>query len=1197
MAKKLTELGFPALLAGQMEPYVQLRDVILPIKYRATHGEDVVNFKIYVGYNKQAEEYEILRYHASLRRIADLRIPKVTVNGVDLRELDRKMAEVNWWRDQPDQRVLKMELNESVWQLSENDHPVGIDAQDKLILKYLADTPEEQDIANVDKIRSRHEIQRTFDLSEKYHFTALQAYNLLDGRPVTIKVEDEERKLTKWVGIDTEAKDLAGMAVLKIHEDSERFDVVEAIRKSEYGLYLTESDIAAAAQSVKDGNSTAIHPVIEGIEHVLYLKAEPWNDRVQQDYPLMIKLGLIEKEDMEYRATVAPQNVENEQDIRAVVEGLEKLGLNGSNIKEIRSAVFYRQENFSVEQSRQFAAGTVDYKVNLARLPNEEGYTIEGFHARIKGNVLLPEANQDGVSIIEWERRFQGVPWGTTDFMDPKKRRLRLLDTVDGPVQQRVDQLLQDLEQYKHVLVGGFTLQELLLYKYFRDTPQQQFIPNAAVVRGFFERECYFHAHSYMVVNAEEAYELLQGKILYRSDLAKYHLDSMTNFLAIMPGKTGNNLYWLNGTTVRGIQDELREMNIPAFHSEVVLLHLTGYLLTTGQSAIKGPGLLEPTHAVVLAPYDHKVVLQYHKLMPEQPWHVLYDFNKDLFCDLEKIGFEGFEQTVIMNYQNGYHQFQLEKLGVVGDDKVKFVAAVGLSSLSSSYELQAVSVFLLKNIQVPDIKVGEIVTGDLGYRMSMEQWEKADYFQRGSYVYDVVPPGYFSPPISTFELLEELKELFNSRDLRGRWAAEALSTKCLWNTPNEAFLMGRDPIAADYVLRFRFEGQLLNELNLDMMYNLVDGRSVYGPGDETTQDFWSKINFAGLAENMPPRLEKIPITEGWDAWDTLTNLSALPLERISPEEATELLQDGNRVLLTLPFGGRSYSFSVYAAPEHNQLVYSGYDQTSDFGKYLAGLPGWVYEKEPYREIGQHRDFRVHPVPVNKDILNAVLYQCETYGFTHFYGDQARLALQVGYPEFRIDHHESVDKVKIEASILFNVDPHTKNWPSLQSYDLTYQREGEDTIKVTFGTNMAPLIPFEAAINIAQGRYVHVATKEPWDIWYSLDRRHVSADGFYELKEQIYPVKKVTEQIDKMPIKGLDQEAVRKDIIQSVLRGVMLSVVFQSGNRETPGYLFFDFNAQKIRFTVHTNFPDLSAGIKSSQGKNSGEDPGHVQGRR
>jgi hypothetical protein len=692
-----------------------------------------------------------------------------------------------------------------------------------------------------------------------------------------------------------------------------------------------------------------------------------------------------------------------------------------------------------------------------------------------------------------------------------------------------------------------------------------------------------------MAVNAEEAYELLQGKVLYRPDLAKHFLDPRTNFLAVIPGKTGNNLYWLNGNTVKSIEDELREMKIPGLQSEVVLGQLTNYLLSS-------PGETESKYPVVFAPYDHRVVLQYHKFLPEQPWWVVHDLNQDLFRGLDKIGFEGYEQTVIMNYQNGYHRFQLEKLRDVGNDRVKFIADIALSGLSSSYELQAVSVSLLKNIQVPDIKVGEIVTGDLEYRMSMEEWAKADYFQRGGYAYDVVPPGYFSPPISAFELLEELEELFKSPDLRGQWAAEALSTKYLWNTPNEVFLMNREPIGADYVLTFRFEGEHLNDLNLGNMYNLVDGRSVYAGLDEFIEKVWYKINFTGLAENKPAILEKIPVADRFDEWETFAKFSSLPLEGISPEEATELLQEGNRVLLTVPFAGRSYSLTVYADPGHDRLVFSDYDQTTEFGIYLAALPGWEYEKNSYREIGQHRDFRVHPVPVDSDVLAGVLDQCKEYGFTHSYEDQARESLQVGYPEFTIDHRESMANIKTDAAILFKVDHYT-NTPLLDRYELTYQPEGEGPIKIAFGTETVPLMPFAAAINIAQGRYVHVATKEPWDTWYSLDRRHVSAGGFYELKEQIYPVEKVIAQIGKMPIKGLNQETVRKDVIQAVLRGDMLSVVFQSGNRETPGYLFFDFNAQKVRFTFHTSLTNQSASLKSSQDKNKREDPGQARGRR
>ncbi|WP_346319416.1 hypothetical protein [Chitinophaga sp. YIM B06452] len=118
-------------------------------------------------------KYHIDRYRVHVQQ--PMVFPDVTINGISVRTLHNRMENVNWGKDFKDaylhffdDTLEKIKENSPIiailkdlWKLSHNDDPAGIEFRDKLMFKFLLETPFEK-YHDLSHLKNRFSAQKTY---------------------------------------------------------------------------------------------------------------------------------------------------------------------------------------------------------------------------------------------------------------------------------------------------------------------------------------------------------------------------------------------------------------------------------------------------------------------------------------------------------------------------------------------------------------------------------------------------------------------------------------------------------------------------------------------------------------------------------------------------------------------------------------------------------------------------------------------------------------------------------------------------------------------------------------------------------------------------------------------------------------------------------------------------------------------------
>ena len=176
-----------------------------------TIGSDIVNFNLVFQCKSERNEYACIYYDATLRK--EINVTGSVINGVNTKELERKMQEINWDVDyenkidkefqseEKDSWLREEKIDKVMMQLqSLSSVEEGEDIADCLRFKFWCDTPAQDMVRNINTLKGKYEISQRFYFFENGScISAEEAYRFLNNRWM-----EKNLQLKKKQGADKE---------------------------------------------------------------------------------------------------------------------------------------------------------------------------------------------------------------------------------------------------------------------------------------------------------------------------------------------------------------------------------------------------------------------------------------------------------------------------------------------------------------------------------------------------------------------------------------------------------------------------------------------------------------------------------------------------------------------------------------------------------------------------------------------------------------------------------------------------------------------------------------------------------------------------------------------------------------------------------------------------------------------------------
>jgi len=195
-------------------------------------------------------------------------------------------------------------------------------------------------------------------------------------------------------------------------------------------------------------------------------------------------------------------------------------------------------------------------------------------------------------------------------------------------------------------------------------------------------------------------------------------------------------------------------------------------------------------------------------------------------------------------------------------------------------------------------------------------------------------------------------------------------------------------------------------------------------------------------------------------------------------------------------------------------------------------------------------------------------QLKRTGFGDTLNDELRKNMEKQNAEFTLNMQQAYGADKVSATLHFKKSAESDMF-FFNKYDLELKKENQrDAIKQTFYPDKG--ITLKEGYNMLDGRAVHktLTTKqeEKYTAWLQLDFKNTTESGNYKINQyhQNYGFD-LGKTLSKYPIKELNNETYKANLIRSLERGNLQSATFQINGKD-----------EKIYLTPNPNFKSLNA---------------------
>lgn len=216
LLRQILTLGFSKDIEGLLSFQMEWGNPQFSLRLRERYGAEEVSYRLSFFLGAEGR-YHFSHYDAVLHR--EIIIPETVIEGIDMTALQQRMEEVDWSRDYETElgQVLHWESTEqqrfykNIEEIFESLDGLALSRQGRPIsnalkVKFFSGTPA-GDFYTFDDLKALFEVERRFYLEEGKGISALEAYNVLCGRPVLKPYTDiKGTSRTGWFAIRSETE-------------------------------------------------------------------------------------------------------------------------------------------------------------------------------------------------------------------------------------------------------------------------------------------------------------------------------------------------------------------------------------------------------------------------------------------------------------------------------------------------------------------------------------------------------------------------------------------------------------------------------------------------------------------------------------------------------------------------------------------------------------------------------------------------------------------------------------------------------------------------------------------------------------------------------------------------------------------------------------------------------------------------------
>jgi hypothetical protein len=772
-----------------------------------------------------------------------------------------------------------------------------------------------------------------------------------------------------------------------------------------------------------------------------------------------------------------------------------------ANADDLQSGNPYR----CLEQ-KKFGKDDMNYLLHINWHPHDGTYTLDKVHAALRKELFIPDKEIAGISLRQIDEAMSRVSWNERNYFGAAFLNREMDDLILMSLQSQIFAIGNSLRHLAYFgQAEGTDMYNRLLYKHIAYTPNENSF-DLGEAKNKYEISHSFDLNTKLSATAQEMYNLLDGRSVYKPILDGKGQLVMEGYMAMIPSLNGLAIKWLAGDAV--IRDEFLEA--------LLLKNTTD--LKTGEDLIRS---LDKGNEAEIPIYENGIVVKnclvaidalQGKLKvrdaQEGPMDEAFLNRLEAFIkSMERIGFPESGKYIRRDVANGHRELDLQRLVHKDGDRFFYSLKAIFNKPSRSFQEGQLTATMISQINMPrEVLDGvDILTLDL--RMKAILWDTKDFWQMGFSDHSPYPGLETNNQKWADLILMELDKLVASDSPKGRWAAEGLIEKYFRFTPNEYFFMGNDHLKERFEIAASIDLAEYPTLTVQKVDNLLAGRHVFEKIDDGGED-WLRLKKQGTGYVVDR--QNIVLYHNWE------RISVNLLQSLGQKYARDArladrvnaqLRSGDIAELPLKINGYTLFIGLQADPFRREprLVPIGMASLEGISLpgYFEKLP--IYTGMTLPPVGQCRDYQLFPISFNQANFAENVQRLEWAGLGTPFQEPLKIGMQVAYPSFSIPVFGSEGALGINGHLNFLSEDNRE----YDLHDFTVEildQRGLVGEKQTFYTYAGyadnEKFNFLEACNLMRGRFVcHVVDSgnQTREEWFYLDRSHRMEDGNYAVK--------------------------------------------------------------------------------------------------
>lgn len=418
----------------------------------------------------QLKDYEIV-----LRKHID--IPGVTIAGIDVAQLESRMQKIDWTRnwyvvgapglvgDNDPHRERADAILRDV-QLMSRQGGTSQEIVDQLLLKYLAYSVNGPYLRRIDELKAAYE-QKLSLIPDELQISVQKAYNLFQGRAVSVSTYQMEAFGLDWYGLHPTSRTEEGSRVLERLPQMAGFNPFAELRA------MGVKDIFLVPyMTLLEGSKILTSLQVDGKEAARVLYVNPRQAQIVFDKEEGQQNGLYQVTDEElYESRLAKAR----RFLPDLQHHLTYIGVDKELVNQFSEAIIVAPRSTQHTQEVLYDQDKVKFTIDVGK-NKDDSFSLHGIQAELRRSPRFTTSIINGVNVPLLESSMQNIDW-RQDFTRSSSVAFHRTQPGGNPqMLHRAEGVYGELSQlFEGNDLEGKYVAAALAIRYLKDTPNERF--------------------------------------------------------------------------------------------------------------------------------------------------------------------------------------------------------------------------------------------------------------------------------------------------------------------------------------------------------------------------------------------------------------------------------------------------------------------------------------------------------------------------------------------------------------------------------------------------------------------------------------------------------------------------------------------------------------------------------------------------